>query len=116
MEERTKMGRWGNIVECRIYTSGEPTDKCISPQHTQDIDYQFQSLYQPHNDLRPSKMTDFLNAVGLFAKSNFPGDNGPNGAIISVKAGLAANLTEAGGGIKAVYAYDADNQYLGEGK
>ncbi|CAK1365144.1 hypothetical protein CB0940_08758 [Cercospora beticola] len=61
-------------------------------------------------------MTDFLNAVGLFAKSNFPGDNGPNGAIISVKAGLAANLTEAGGGIKAVYAYDADNQYLGEGK
>lgn len=69
-------------------------------------------------------MAGFLNTIGLvsgalgiiqFAKDNFPGQEGPSGAMVSVKAGLAANLTQPGGGIDTVYAYDYDNQYLGSG-
>lgn len=37
-----------------------------------------------------------------FALSHFPENPAPEGAIVSIKAGLAANLTEPGGGIKAV--------------
>lgn len=50
-----------------------------------------------------------------FGFDNFPKYSGPSGAIVGVKAGIAADLTNAGGGINAVYGYDADNQYLGSG-
>lgn len=64
----------------------------------------------------------FLDAIGLisgalgivqFGLDNFPTNPPPEGTTISIKAGLAANLTEAGGGINQAYCYDADNQYLG---
>nr|POE72335.1 hypothetical protein CFP56_12210 [Quercus suber] len=60
-----------------------------------------------------------LLASGLgivqFGLDHIPSNPGPSGASLQIKAGQAANLTEAGGGIYAVYAYDLDNQYLGSG-